>query len=131
MKRALLVILGGLIATIVLVSAGTEVVMILTGWRAVVTQTPKNFDSFLEFMRNVLNALLAFVYVPTALLVGYLVGMFSPTRKIICAIIATCPAWLLTAAAAPVIGLVITSAAVLGAWLSERVRISRAADFVK
>ncbi|MGA3128418.1 MAG: hypothetical protein ABSD13_17085 [Candidatus Korobacteraceae bacterium] len=124
MKRALLVILGGLVTTVLLMSAGTEIVLILSpGWKAVVTQTSKGYDSMMISLLNSLKALVAFVYIPTALLVGYLVGLFSRKRKISSAFIATCPAWGPLVAVPPwgtLISILIGSAAVIGAWLSTR-----------
>jgi hypothetical protein len=84
----------------------------------------KGYESMLVAMIHSLRALVAFVYVPTSLIVGFLVGLFSQKRQISSAIIATCPAWILLAAAPPwgtLISVLIAGAGVLGAWLSKRV----------
>lgn len=123
MKRSLVVILAGLLATLLLVSLGTKAVMAFSAdWRAV--GQSKGYESMLDAMMHSLRALIAFVYVPTALLVGFLVGRFSQKRPVSCAIIATCPAWILLLAVPPwgtLTGVLIAGAGVLGAWLSKRV----------
>jgi hypothetical protein len=123
MKRSLVVILAGLLTTLLLVSLGTKAVLALSANWGVVGQS-KGFESTLDAMTQSLRALVAFVHVPTALLVGFLVGRFSQKRQISSAIIATCPAWILLLAAPPwgtLAGVLIAGAGVLGAWLSKRV----------
>src|SRR5690349_11865638 len=119
MKRTLLVILGGLLTTLLLISLGTKVVMTLSADWGAIGQS-KGYESMLDAMTQSLRALVAFVHVPTALLVGFLVGRFSQKRQISSAIIATCPAWILLLAAPPwgtLAGVLIVGAGVLGAWL--------------
>jgi hypothetical protein len=123
MKRSVIVTLGGLVMTLLLLSLGTKVVLILSpDWRAVLGRSPSDFESLLASLRHVITTLTAFVYIPTAFLMGFLVGLFSSKHRISSAIIATCPAWILLVVVPPwgiLIGLLIGSAAVFGAWLSK------------
>ncbi len=127
MKRSLVVILAGLLTTVLLVSLGTKVVLALSANWGAVGQS-KGFESMLDAMTQSLRALVAFVHVPTALVVGFLVARFSQKRQISSAIIATCPAWILLLAAPPwgtLAGVLIAGTGVLGAWLSQRVLLPR------
>lgn len=123
MKRSLVVMLAGLLTTLLLVSLGTKAVLALSANWGAVGQS-KGYESMLVAMMHSFRSLVAFVYVPTALLVGFLVGRFSQKRQISFAIIATCPAWILLAAAPPwgtLVSVLIAAAGVLGAWLSKRI----------
>ena len=125
MKRSLMVILAGFMSTMLLLSLGTKLVLALSANWAAVGQS-KGYDSMLAAMAHSLGALVAFVHVPTALLVGLLVGMFAQDHRISSAIIATCPAWVLLAAVPPwgtLASVLIAGAGVLGVWLAKRIRV--------
>jgi hypothetical protein len=124
MKRSLIVVLVGFAMTLLLTSLGTGVVLSLSpGWRAVVGNAPKGFGFMMLSLVHSIRALVAFVYLPTALLVGFWVGLFSGKRKISSAIIATGPAWVPLSAVPPwgtLMSMFIAGAAAFGAWLSKR-----------
>ncbi len=130
MKRSLVVTLVGMAMTLLLLSLGMKVLVTLSpDWRALVRQVPRGHESLWVSFWHYFESVIAFVCIPTALLVGFLVGLFSSKYKLFCAVIATSPAWMpllgMTLEGA-LVGMLIASTAVFGAWLSKRaVRTSR------
>lgn len=125
MKRSLVVILAGMVATLLLISVGIHVLDTLSpDWRALASGVPRPHESlWASFTHNYEN-IFAFVCVPTALLVGFLVGLLCSEYKVLFGVIATSPAWvpLLSIGWEGVFGgALMASAAAFGAWLSKRV----------
>ena len=126
MKRSLAVTFVGIVIASLLVSLGTWAVLSQSpAWKALVTGVPnsnESFDTWLAHFGSMVWTVVGLVYVPTALLVGLLVGLFSNRHKMSCAIAASCPAWappLFTTPRIAFVNAVIAGVAVLGAWLSK------------
>jgi hypothetical protein len=126
MKRSLAVILGGIVITVLLISVGmTAVLSQSSDWKGIVTSrsySNESFDTWLKHFDKLIPTVILLVYLPTALLVGFLVGSFSSRRKLSCAIVALCPAWaplLFITWRSALMSAVIAGVAVLGAWLSK------------
>jgi hypothetical protein len=126
MKRLLAVTLGGVALTLLVISLGTDAVLSHSPtWRAVAAGLPnsnESFDAWLMHLDKMIPTVIGLVYIPTALLVGFLVGIFSRRHRMSCAIVASCPAWaplLLVAPKTALVSVAIAGVAVLGAWLSK------------
>ena len=124
MKRSLLVIVAGVVTTLLLLSLGTKLVLALSGSWGTGGES-KGYDSMLVAMTHTLGALVTFVHVPTAFLVGLLVGVFAQNHRASSAIIATSPAWIVLAVVPPwgtMASVLIAGVGVLGVWLAKRIR---------
>jgi hypothetical protein len=126
LKRSLAVTLIGIVVASLLVSLGTWVVLSHSPTsKAFVTGAPHSsepFDIWLAHFGNMVWTVVGLVCVPTALLVGLLVGLFSNCHKTSFAIAASFPAWappLFTSPRIALMSAVIAGIAVLGAWLSK------------
>jgi len=123
MKRSITVIVVGVIVTLLLLSLGMAVVLSQShDWRGIVTSSNESFDTWLEHFDKLMPAVILLVYLPTALVVGFLVGLFSSRHKVECAIVASCPAWtplLFITWRTAFVGVGIAGVAVLGAGLSN------------
>jgi hypothetical protein len=126
MKRLLAVTFGGVAFTLLVIALGTGAVLSHNpAWRAVVAGLPnsnESFDAWLMHFDKMIPTVIGLVYIPTALLVGFLVGIFSRRHRMSCAIVASCPAWaplLFIAPKTAFVSVVIAGVAVLGAWLSK------------
>lgn len=127
MKRSLLVTFVGVVVTVLLISVGMAALLSQnTDWRAIITSRPsinEPFGAWLKHLDRLIPTAVGLVCVPTALLVGFLVGAFSTQHKISGAVIASSPAWaplLFITFRSALIGFLVAAAAVLGAWLSMR-----------
>jgi hypothetical protein len=130
MKRSLAVTFVGIVTALLLVSLGTWAALSRSpAWKALVTGVPnrnESFDIWLAHFGNMVWTVVGLVCVPTALLVGLLVGLFSNRHKTVCAIAASFPAWAPPLFASPriaFISAVIAGVAVLGAWLPKWVSV--------
>jgi uncharacterized membrane protein (Fun14 family) len=121
MKRPLVVILVGIAMTLLLMGLGTHILVTFSpDWKALASHVPRGHESlwasFMHFNRD----MIAFVYVPTALLGGFFVGLFSRKHQLIYAVIATCPAWMMLAGLTLKEGVLGIGIALIGGWLSKK-----------